>query len=194
MRVLLSGFEPFDNDSFNPSGDIAQRLDGRKIGRRRIEGLVLPVTFADAARRLLREVDKREPDLVVSLGLAATRDALTPELFATNIVDARIPDNAGRQPVFRAIDAHEPAAFRSTLRVQPIIRSVRALGLKAEISLSAGSFVCNDLFFRLMRGIADRRCRAGFVHLPPTREHFEMAHAWPAEQLLAAVEALIAVA
>ncbi len=193
--VLLSGFEPFDGDARNPSGEIARRLDGERFGRRHVVGVVLPVEFGRAARMLLRAIERVQPQIVVATGIAATRAAITPERFALNFVDARIADNAGRTPRARSIVRSAPLALPSTLRIDRILDVLSAAKLPAEGSVSAGSYVCNDLFFRLQCALSGISVRSGFVHLPHAREAaIENASAWAFDDLLRAVSELVAVA
>lgn len=165
--ILLTGFEPFDGATVNPSAGIVRRLHGRKLGRHRIEGVVLPCRFGDALAVLQSEIRRLDPALVVCLGQAGGRAEITPERVAINIDDARIPDNAGRQPVDQPIVPRGPAAYWSTLPVKAIVAALQARGLPAAVSQTAGTFVCNHVFYGLMHALRRRRgVRGGFVHLP----------------------------
>lgn len=159
--VLVTGFEPFGGDSWNPSAEIALALDG----------LVLPCVFGEALRVLRRAVRERKPDLVICLGLAASRNCLSLERVAINVDDARIPDNAGAAPVDEAIARRGPVGYWSTLPIKAIRAAWEEAGYPAEISQTAGTFVCNHVFYGLMRTLARRGGRGGFIHVPyPTEQ------------------------
>lgn len=128
---------------------------------------VLPVTFADAAATLLALVEEHHPCLVVATGLADGRDAVTPERVAVNLADARIPDNAGAQPLDEPVVAGGPAAYFSTLPVKAIGAALAEVGHPVALSHSAGTFVCNHVFYALLHHLEGRDGpAAGFVHLP----------------------------
>lgn len=196
--VLVTGFEPFGGDVLNPSAEVARRLDGRIIARHRVAGRVLPCTFGASRRELARWVRRLRPACVIGLGLAGGRAAITPERVAINVDDARIPDNAGAQPVDRPVVRGGPAAYWSTLPIKAIVAALQDRGIPAAVSQSAGTFVCNHTFYGLMHLLRRRRAvRAGFVHLPYVDEQ-QAAHpgapSLPLDTLLEAIEVLIAVA
>lgn len=169
-NVLVTGFEPFGGASTNPSQEIARALAGRTIAGRQVVGAVLPCVFGQANRTLRELLRRHRPELVVCLGLAAGRHAITPERVAINVDDARIPDNAGCQPVDRPIVAGGPAAYWSTLPIKAIVAALRARGIPAEVSQTAGTFVCNHVFYGLMRALRRHpNVRGGFVHVPAER-------------------------
>jgi pyroglutamyl-peptidase len=166
--VLLTGFGPFGGDPFNPTAEIARQLDGAVIAEREVIGAVLPCVFGKATTELKRLVELRRPALVICLGLAAGRTAITPERIAINVTDARIPDNAGRQPVDEPVVRGGPVAYWSTLPIKAIAVALWARGIPAEVSQSAGTFVCNHVFYGLMHQLAPMRSRirGGFIHVP----------------------------
>ena len=165
--VLLTGFEPFGGETINPSQAVALRLHGELIRRHRIEGAVLPCVFRDSLSLLRRLIRRHEPAVVICLGQAGGRAAITPERVAINIDDARMPDNAGQQPVDRPVVRGGPAAYFSTLPLKTMVRDMRDAGLPAEVSQTAGTFVCNHVFYGLMHALRDRPAlRDGFIHLP----------------------------
>lgn len=195
--VLVTGFEPFGGDAVNPSQEIARALDGRVIGGRRVVGAVLPCVFGASRRELLRLLRRYRPEVTVCVGLAAGRVGITPERVAINVDDARIPDNAGQQPVDRPVVRGAPAAYWSTLPLKAIVRALRTRGWPAEVSQSAGTFVCNHVFFSLMHALRRRRARGGFVHVPRARETGSaaggMESALAVSELVAALEVAVAV-
>jgi len=166
--VLLTGFEPFGGDPFNPSGEIARQLDRAIIAAHKVIGAVLPCVFGKDTTELRRLLRLHRPALVVCLGLAAGRTAITPERIAINVADARIPDNAGRQPVDKPVVRGGPTAYWSTLPIKAIVAALQAHGIPAEVSQTAGTFVCNHVFYALMHELArtKMRVRGGFVHVP----------------------------
>ena len=164
MTVLLTGFEPFGGAARNSSWDAVQRVSG-------VPGLVtavLPVEFGRASTVLGRLIAEHEPDLVIAVGLAEGRTAITPERVAINLEDARIPDNAGAQPREQPINANGPAAYFSGLPVRAIADAISAAGIPSQVSLSAGAFVCNSVMYRLMAGATVPV--AGFIHVPSERD------------------------
>jgi pyroglutamyl-peptidase len=164
--VLVTGFEPFGGDALNPSWLVAQSLQGRRIAGARIQALQLPCVFGDAIAVLQDALAEREPVLVLALGLAAGRAELSIERVAINVDDARIPDNAGWQPVDSAIDPAGPAAHFSTLPIKAMVAALQAEGVAAGVSQTAGTFVCNHVFYGLQHLLADTPVRSGFMHVP----------------------------
>lgn len=165
--ILVTGFEPFGGDTVNPSRDIALALDGRVLAGRRVVGVVLPCAFGDSALELRRHLRRWSPRLVVCLGQAGGRAEITPERIAINVDDARLPDNAGRRPIDAPVVARGPAAFWSTLPVKAIVAELQASGIPAAVSQTAGTFVCNHVFYSLMHALRRRPgVRGGFIHVP----------------------------
>jgi pyroglutamyl-peptidase len=166
-RILVTGFEPFGGETLNPSWLVAQALDGECIAGARVTALQLPCVFGQALATLGEALVALRPSLVLALGQAGGRAELTPERVAINIDDARIADNAGNQPIDRPVLAGAPAAHFSTLPIKAMVAAMREAGLPASVSQTAGTFVCNHVFFGLMHALRRRRgVRAGFMHLP----------------------------
>lgn len=164
--LLLTGFEPFGGASTNPSREIVRALDGAKVAGHRIVAAVLPCVFGGARRELARLRRRHRPAVVVCLGVAEGRAGITPERVAINLEDARIPDNAGGQPRDRPVVRGGPAAYWSKLPVKAIVAALQREGIPAAVSHTAGTFVCNHLFYSLMHSVRGRRVRAGFIHVP----------------------------
>ncbi len=168
--ILLTGFEPFGECRINPSGLIVTALD-RKLtsAGTQIRGRVLPVDKDNAAAILVDVIAEIQPSAVVALGIGATRAGITPEKVALNLCSFSIPDNAGNQPVSEAVIDGGPAAYFSTLPVEQMVEELRADRIPAALSLSAGSYVCNYVFYSLMHFLAQSESRipAGFIHCPP---------------------------
>lgn len=170
MKVLVTGFAPFSDDTINPSYEAVRRLPARIVsggGALDVVTAELPTSFARAPRKLRALIARVQPEIVLCVGLAAERAAICVERIAVNLCDARIADNDGAQPRDKPVVARAPAAYFSTLPVTAIVQALVEGGLRAEQSLSAGAFVCNHVFFGLMHATAKRpRMRAGFVHVP----------------------------
>lgn len=166
--ILLSGFEPFAGAARNPSWDAVQAVAAGWTGAERIDTLLLPVAFARAEHVLRERLAETRPDVVIATGLAEGRTALTPERIAVNLDDARIPDADGAQPVDEPALPGGPAAFFTTLPVKRMVAAARDAGCPAELSGSAGAYVCNHVFTILQSATADSPVRSGFVHVPAT--------------------------
>jgi pyroglutamyl-peptidase len=166
--LLLTGFEPFGGETVNPSQEIVRALDGETIGAYRVIGAILPVAFAATLPMLDALLDAHRPTLALALGQAGGRSGISLERVAINLIDARIADNEGAQPIDERIVEDAPGAYFTSLPVKAIAASLRELDIPAAPSLSAGSFVCNQAFFVLAHLIATRhpRTRGGFVHVP----------------------------
>lgn len=161
MTLLVTGFEPFGGDARNPSGEAALRLHGARIGGHRVHGCVLPCVFADAPAALAAAVARTRPSLLLCLGLAASRRGFHLERVAINLIDARIADNACAQPVDVPVHAPGPPAAFTTLPVKAMAAALQAAGFAAEVSHTAGTFVCNQVFYAALAcGVP----RAGFLH------------------------------
>jgi len=171
-NILLTGFEPFGGDAVNPSGEIAREINDATLARHRIVGALLPCVFGSALKELKHQLKLHEPVLVVCLGLAGGRTGITPERVALNIDDARIADNAGQQPIDRPVVKDGPAAYWSTLPIKAIVQELRKREIPAEVSQTAGTFVCNHVFYGLMHELALHHpgVRGGFIHVPSLPE------------------------
>lgn len=167
--VLLTGFDPFGGDIVNPSWEAVRRLHGDTVHGHRIEAVELPTAFARGATALLDALDRHRPALTLCTGLAGHRSALSLERVSVNLIDARIPDNDGAQPVDVPCVAGAPDAYFTTLPAKAALRALERAGIPAELSLTAGTFVCNHVFHVLMHALAadPARPRGGFVHVPP---------------------------
>ena len=168
--VLLTGFDAFDGAAVNPSWEAARSLHGRAIAGHRVVAAQLPTVFGTSLRELAALLHQHRPTLVVCLGLAGGRSAISLERIAINVDDARITDNAGAKPIDHAIVPAGPAAYFTSLPIKAMLQALRKAQIAAEVSQSAGTFVCNHVFYGLMHELATRRAlkntRGGFVHLP----------------------------
>ena len=165
--VLLTGFEPFDQDTINPSWEAVRLLDGVLLSDDvRIVARLLPCAFAEAPARLTEFLAQLAPELVIAVGLASGRADLSVERVAINLNDARIPDNQGLQPIDTPVVAQGPAAYFSTLPIKAMVRAIKAAGIDASVSHTAGTFVCNQVFYSLQHALAGSGVRSGFIHIP----------------------------
>ncbi|WAB82804.1 pyroglutamyl-peptidase I [Microcella daejeonensis] len=171
----MSGFEAFGGAASNPSGDVVRRLALSGHPGVRLSTVVLPVAFAASGGRLRAAVDEFRPDVVIALGLAEGRSGITPERVAINLDDARIPDNDGAQPIDERIELHGPDGRFTGLPVKAIVDALQKADLPASVSLSAGSYVCNHVFY-VLQALAEqserqgRPLRSGFIHVPASPE------------------------
>lgn len=193
MKILVTAFEPFGGQALNASMEALALVRPQKV-EAQLYQLILPVAFEQAFERLVEGIERYAPDVVLCLGEAGGRGAITPERVAINWLDARIPDNAGQMPKDQPIDPQGPAAYFSSLPVREMVEAITQAGLPATVSLSAGSFVCNELMYRLLHHI-DRQglaLRGGFMHLPLLREQAQ-GPGFEARQLADAVEQALGV-
>ena len=165
--ILVTGFEPFGGESTNPSWEICARLP-KEIAGMRVETCKVPCEFRRAIEVVAEAIERHHPDIVVSLGLAGGRSRLGVERVAINVDDARIPDNAGAQPIDEMIAPNGPPAYFATIPVKAIARGIRAAGVPAEVSNSAGTYVCNHVMYGVLHYLAasGNHARAGFIHVP----------------------------
>ena len=165
--LMLTGFEPFGGEPINPSWQVAQALHGVCIEGVTVQALQLPCVFSAASTALDAALFRTRPVLVLALGQAGGRDGFTVERVAVNVDDARIPDNAGQQPIDTPVVAGGPAAYFSTLPIKGMVAALQQAGWPAAVSQTAGTYVCNHVFYGLMHSLRRRRSvRAGFMHLP----------------------------
>ncbi len=162
MRILITGFEPFGGDPTNPSWPVAQRV-AAALGSEWMPAL-LTCTFDTGMAQLRALIAEHRPDLVVCLGLAQGRAGLTIERVAINLIDARIPDNAGNQPIDVAVVEQGPSAYLSVLPLKRAVAASQAAQIPAAVSLSAGTFVCNAAFYTAAHALGPDR--AAFIHIP----------------------------
>jgi pyroglutamyl-peptidase len=165
--VLLTGFEPFNKEPVNPAWETVRELDGWAEGDFVVVARQLPCVFGDANEAMRALVDELKPALVIAVGQAGGRVDLSVERVAINVDDAPIMDNANRQLVDEPIVRGGPAAYFSTLPIKAIVAALRDAGLPASVSQTAGTFVCNHVFYGLMHALAGRAgVRGGFIHIP----------------------------
>jgi len=169
MKILLTGFEPFGGSASNPSEQVVRALAREIIPSIVLSTAILPVERMRGPTALLRAFDEARPDAVVMLGEASQRAVISLERVAVNLLDFRIADNAGAKIVDEPIVGFAPAAYFSTLPLRAMLDAMSAVGVPAELSLSAGAFLCNQVMFTLLHHLAQNKLKvpAGFIHLPP---------------------------
>ena len=194
MKILLTAFEPFGGEKTNASLEAMKRIcvpEGTELIR-----LEVPTVFGLAGETVLRVVREERPDVVLCLGQAAGRAAVTPERVAINVRDASIPDNAGEMPQDEPIVPGGPAAYFSTLPIRAMVSAAHSAGVPASVSNSAGTFVCNDLMYSLLHALGAEfpQIRGGFVHVPACApiEKDPSIPILSTEMAAAAIEALLA--
>lgn len=160
-KILLTAFEPFDGAQTNPSIDVVAALAPDLPGD--VRTLTLPVSFDQAPQRLLAELNDWRPDVVVSVGLARSREKVSFERLAVNLADARIPDNDGHQPAGEELISGEPVGLWTLLPVEQAARGRDFV----ELSMTAGLYVCNSVFYHELVWAKKHGAKAGFVHIPP---------------------------
>ena len=185
-KILVTGFEAFDKSALNPSAEIIKALKGDDLVT-----AILPVVFGQASSKLKELIDLHKPSAVLCLGLAVGRSEITPERIAINLDNARIADNAGNQPLEQRIMADGPDGHFSTLPIEKMVASMKAAGIPASISLSAGTFVCNHIFYVLQDYLKDSSIKSGFMHVPlmdEQRREYPTLPTMPIRQMIAGVE------
>ncbi|OFX03139.1 MAG: pyroglutamyl-peptidase I [Alphaproteobacteria bacterium RIFCSPHIGHO2_12_FULL_66_14] len=171
MKALVTGFDAFGGETVNPSSLAVRRLK-KRIGGIVIHTAELPTSYAHSASVLRAAIEKARPDIVLCVGQAGGRAELCLERVAINVQDARIRDNDGKQPIDRPVVKGGPAAHFSTLPIKACVAEMRKAGLPAAVSNTAGTFVCNHIFYALMDIAADHAIpmRGGFLHIPHVPE------------------------
>lgn len=167
--VLVTGFDPFGGSHVNPSWHAVHAMHGRTISGRQVVGAELPTVFGASLRRLAELMEEHRPELVVCTGQAAGRSAVSLERVAINVDDARIRDNAGAKPIDTPVVAGGPDAYFTSLPIKAMLQALLDAGINAEVSQTAGTFVCNHVFYGLMHLLAQppwQGTRGGLVHVP----------------------------
>ena len=168
-KLLITGFEPFGGEEINPSWEVVRHLS-TEIGGYALTKLRIPVVFGEAAEIVMRAAKEISPDVILCIGQAGGRAAITPELVGINLRHASIPDNAGNQPQDVPIDPDGATAYFSLLPVRQIAEAIRASGVPSAVSYSAGVYVCNDVLYTLLSRLQGTSTRVGFIHIPYATE------------------------
>ena len=187
-KLLITGFDSFGNNTVNPSWEAVCNLPDQ-VGKYALCKLQLPTVYGKAAQAVLSQAMEFQPDVILCIGLAGGRDAVTPERIAVNIRDARIPDNEGNQPTGDPVVPNGPAAYFSTVPVADMAAAIRAEEIPAAVSNTAGTFVCNDTLYALLHHYANTTVRVGFIHVPQLPQ--QGTPSLPLERIVAALTAAI---
>lgn len=171
-KVLITGFEPFGQDTVNASWEAVSRLEGR-VGDWEVEKLLVPTVFGVAAEKVLEAARELQPDVILCVGQAGGRAMVTLEMVAINLRDASIEDNAGKKPRDEPVAPGGPVAYFASVPVRKIVESVKGGGISCGISYSAGAYVCNDLFYSLRHHFEGSGTGVGFIHVPCLPEQNE---------------------
>lgn len=166
MRILVTGFEPFGGDAVNPSAILAETLAATPVSGAAIVYAILPCAFAPLGATLNAAIAAYRPDVVLGFGLASGRSGVSLERVAINVIDARIPDNLGAQPIDEPVIPGGPAAYFSTLPIKAACALLGEAGIPAAVSQTAGTFACNAAFYLARHRTEATAIRAGFVHVP----------------------------
>lgn len=164
-KLLITGFDPFGGEQINPAWEAVKRLPDR-IGEYALHKLQIPTVFGVAGEKVLEQAEQLQPDVILCIGQAGGRSAVTPERVAINIRDARINDNAGNCPQDVPVVAGGPAAYFATVPIKEMVAAITRAGCCAAVSDYAGTFVCNDVLYTLLHSYAGTKTRVGFIHVP----------------------------
>jgi pyroglutamyl-peptidase len=166
LKILITGFEPFGGEIVNPSWEVAKQLDGLIVAGAQLVAVQLPCVFSKSLLALSDALEAHHPNMVLSLGQADGRSDFSIERVAINVCDARIPDNEGAQPIDEPVVPDGPAAYFSSLPIKKMAAALKAQGFPAAISQTAGTFVCNQVFYGLQHALVGKGTMSGFVHVP----------------------------
>jgi pyroglutamyl-peptidase len=168
-KLLITGFEPFGGEEINPSWEAVSRLSDT-VGEYELEKLCIPVTYSEGARRVIDAAASVHPDVILCIGQAGGRDAITPELVGINLRYASIPDNNGISPNDEPIIEGGAAAHFVTIPARKIAEAINTSGIKSHVSYTAGAYVCNDVIYTLLAHFEGSATRVGFIHIPYSNE------------------------
>lgn len=168
-KMLITGFEPFGGETVNPSWEAVSRLPDT-VGDYHLTKLLLPVVFGRAAKQALCAAEELEPDVILCIGQAGGRAAITPELVGINLRYGSIPDNEGSQPKDAPVCPNGAVAYFATVPVRKMAGAIAASGIPSHVSYSAGAYVCNDLLYTLLAHYEGSGTKVGFIHIPYVKE------------------------
>lgn len=188
QTLLITGFDPFGGETINPAWEAVKLLPDT-IGNFHVHKLEIPTVFGLAAQTVLEIAEEIHPDVILCIGQAGGRAAVTPERVAINLRDARIADNQGNQPTEIPIASDGPTAYFASVPVSNMAQAIRDAGLPGQVSNTAGTFVCNDTLYTLLHRYAGTAVKAGFIHVPYLPQQGEPS--LPLEQTVAALTAAI---
>ena len=167
MKIVVTGFDPFGGESINPASEAVKQLP-EKIAGAQIVPLIVPTVFYRSIEVIKDAIETHNPDVILSIGQAGGRAAITVERIGINVDDARIADNIGQQMIDEPVVKEGPAAYFSTLPIKAMVKAIHDAGISANVSNTAGTFVCNHVMYGVLHLCATQYPdkRAGFVHIP----------------------------
>lgn len=167
MNVVVTGFDPFGGESINPAYEAVKALPDSIQGAKIIK-IEIPTVFGEAPKAVEQAIKEYQPDIVLCVGQAGGRTHITPEFVGINFVDARIPDNKGNQPISELIEKDGAAAYFTKHPVKAMVEKMKAHGIPAAVSYTAGTYVCNNVLYDLLYMIDKKypNIRGGFIHVP----------------------------
>lgn len=189
-KLLITGFDPFGGEKINPAWEAVKRLPD-SVGTFTLCKLQIPTVFGKGAQMVLQKAEELKPDVILCIGQAGGRAAVTPERIAVNIRDAKIVDNAGNKPNGEKVSGDGPAAYFATIPVMQMAQAIGDQGLPGQVSNSAGAFVCNDVMYSLLHHFDGTNTKVGFIHVPYLPE--QGTPSLPLEDTVAALLAAIEV-
>ena len=192
-KLLITGFDPFGGETINPSWEAVKELPDR-IGDWQITKMEIPTVFGTAADKVIATAEDIHQDAILCIGQASGRAAVTPEVVAINLQEARITDNVGNQPVNIPVAEGGPAAYFATVPIREMVQAIQSHGIPAALSYSAGAFVCNDVLYRLLHHFDGTGTRVGFIHVPYLPQQAkENQPSLPQEKIVEALQLAISV-
>lgn len=192
-KLLITGFDPFGGENINPSWEAVKELPDH-IGDWQITKMEIPTVFGAAAGQVIAAAEGLQPNAILCIGQAGGRAAVTPEVVAINLQEARIPDNLGNQPMNIPVVKGGPAAYFATVPVREMVQTIQAASIPAALSYSAGTFVCNDVLYRLLHHFDGTATQAGFIHVPYLPQQAkENQPSLPQEKIVEALQLAISV-
>lgn len=167
-KILVTGFDPFGGEPVNPAFEALKYLEGKILAGHPVVTQEVPTVRFGAIDALKAAVARVNPALIIAVGQAGGRMEITPERVAINVDDFRIPDNGGNQPVDEPVVQGAPTAYFTRLPVKAMVAAMKEAGIPASVSNTAGTFVCNHIFYGLMHLLAEEGNvrRGGFIHIP----------------------------
>jgi len=168
--IVVTGFERFGREEVNPTATVVRELDGRVLYGEKVRGLILPVSFKKS-RRLVEEIVKERPSLLLSLGLASRSTCVKLEVVALNVAHSEKGDNDGYRPFNEPIYEDGDLAYRGTIPFERILRRLRRSGVPSALSFHAGTFLCNYVYYVALYNARKSGTRVGFMHIPHLTEY-----------------------
>ena len=192
-KLLITGFDPFGGENINPSWEAVKELPDH-IGDWQLTKMEIPTVFGAAADQVIAAAEGLQLNAILCIGQAGGRATVTPEVVAINLQEARIPDNIGNQPMNIPVVKGGPAAYFATVPVREMVQAIQAASIPAALSYSAGTFVCNDVLYRLLHHFDGTATQAGFIHVPYLPHQAKQNHpSLPQEKIVEALQLAISV-